>query len=227
MNDTQLMSFQRAGEIFNSELMKGGEPTICKLHEIFDSMRDNSSTHNCLGCNFANSIYLIKSFFNRIEHYDTLDDAYFEYLFRLYLVIERMNEIFKIIELPLRYKSRHFNIVQEVTKWANFIKHPKAFVYTHHPVFMIEGESTDSDCTTIDSEFVCKYYSNEKKNKKLFDKVHNNPSIVVQFPNPCGLMEGFISEFDKFQDIISNNKVYKEILSECSTYEEYFEEMDE
>lgn len=232
MNDYQLADFELARINFESQLMGSQDnyyPNICDIHDAFESMQEESSRHNCIGCNFADSVWLVKYFFDRVHTYESIHDAYFEYIFRLYLIVERMNEIFSIIELPEKYRLKHFNTVREIHKWANFVKHPKAFIYTHHPVFAIEGEDMEPNTNSqiIDSDFVQKYYSGMKRNKELFKKLSNNKAVIVKFPKPSALIGYFSNELCLFKNVICNNDVYKEILSEHSSYELYFEEMDE
>ncbi len=225
--------FQKTKETFLLNLMKNDDneiyPKICEIHDAFDSLKVDNFRHNCLACNFADFIILIKYFFGRIETYESIQDIYFDYLLKLYLIIERIDMIFKLIKFPEEERLDNFRTMQDIRKWANFIKHPKAFVLTHHPNFLIEGDDEDEIgkySLIINTKFVNNFYSNHKKNKELLEKLSNNADVLVLFPNPNTLMRNFANEVNKFQEIICNNDVYKEILSKYSTYENYFEEVD-
>jgi len=235
LSEKQRLEFKKAKELFDTKLMKNYAeedfdlyPIMCEIHNAFESLNDGSTKHNCIGCNFADSTWLIKYFLDRVDNYESIHDAYFEYIFRIYLLAERMQEVFSIIELPDKYRLKHFFVLQKITRWANFVKHPKGFIYTHHPIFVIEGEDTTSidNPLLIDDDFVKKYYSGGKNNKVLFDKLSNNPNVIVCFPNPLKIMSEIIDACILFISVVCENEVYKEILAEHSTFEEYFEVLD-
>lgn len=144
---------------------------------------------------------------------------------KLYLFVERAHELFKIMSLPQEYRAREFQCFHLIHKWANFIKHPKAFMFCHAPEYAVNNTNTSFDLI-VDCEFVKKYYAGDKRNLELYKKLENNPSVVVSYPSAESLIIGFAEEVAKIEPLISNNQVYRELLHEKSTLEAYFEVED-
>lgn len=231
MTNLDTEKWAEAKEYFQLHMMKEHEdgvyPKLCDIHDSFESNLSNQTKHNCLGCNFADSVWLLYYLFDRLESYQSNQDIYFEFLVRLYLLVERADVIFEIIELPDSYKQRNFKTFLLVKRWANFIKHPKAFMFTHHPEYCMKGMCSEGEGQIeIDDDFVQNYYSGGKKNKALFDLLSNASSVVVSFPCPVQLIKRFCSECLLLESVICENKVFKEVLEECSTLEEYYESED-
>lgn len=121
-----------------------------------------------------------------------------------------------------------------IKQWANFIKHPKAFMLVHHPTFIFEGfkipaeswkfKKSDDYEIKIDSDFVKEYYSGGDKNKKLYDKLIKKEDVLVVLPNPVKLMTEFCNAQKYFVELICGNQVFRDLLSEKAT--KYYEEID-
>ena len=213
-----------AKKLFGTELLEeSGDPIVCSIHDIFHD--NESDMHNCIGCNLAGSIELINFYFSRIESYNDIRDAYEDLIIKLYLFVERISELFKIIKLPLELRKKefvHFNLIH---KWANFIKHPKAFMFCHDAKYSVHSKSTDENLI-VDDSFVLKYYGGDKKNMELSKKLENHQSVEVVYPLAEDLINGFSTEVRKIHSLISNDKDYRRILHDKSTLEAYFEVED-
>jgi hypothetical protein len=206
-------------------------PHVCKIHDAFGGM--NGEHHNCLGCNFADSSNLILKFLKQYKELTDIQQDFTIYILLLYLYVERFEQVFEIISLPQTYKDKHFKIFQRIRRWANFIKHPKSFILTHHPIYDFEqsGTSYITDFPIkINEQFIDHYYSAEidpakkkDKNKDLYKKIHNKKDILVVFPDIVRMTENFSDATNKFVDLILKNEVYKEILNDETTLETYFE----
>jgi len=207
-----------------------GGPIVCDLHEIFGT---DGSDHNCLGCNLAESINVLGNF---LECYSTkakeatdVHICYTTYLVLAYLMVERMDTIFNIIELNAHYRKEKFKVLTTIRKWANFVKHPKAFVLTHHASYTFEGSPDCIDLrkgasVVIDRSFVDKYYSNDEKNKELYEKLENKENIVVIFPNAEELNERLCVAFRDLVEMFRENSVYREVIADRSTYRDYWQD---
>jgi len=224
--------FQACFELFKTEAYDDEEiPKSCILHSAFNS--GNELQHNCLGCNFADSTDLVFNFLNQknkewnVQHDVTL------YILLLYLFVERAEVLFKIIELPETYRNKHFKVFQQIRKWANFIKHPKSFILTHHPEYDIENlnlfNEKDFEIILNDS-FIEKYYkgyTDQSKqqaiNKDLYAQLKNRSSILVVFPDIEALTKKFCYSYNHFVQIICRNEIYIELLHDESTISNYFE----
>jgi hypothetical protein len=226
-------SVQDAYDVFQKEIYPDGMTSVmCSIHDAFGGL-DETPHHNCLGCTFADTTGWIYSSLDRMRTVEwiSLDELYFDYLLKLYLVAERMNVVFDIINLPEEYKGRHFSVLQNVTKWANFIKHPKFFLLVHHPSFFMESDPEPDELkpfdpkrftTVVDQKFVKDYYSGDAKNAKLEQLVKNKADVAVIFPNLVELTADFCRCIHKFVGVIRDNEVYREVLHSRATFENYF-----
>lgn len=207
---------------------ESGDTLMCSINEAFSEFHENG--HNCLGCNLQDHVSLIQSFLKTAKSYDSKEHFFNVYCLLLYLLTERIMEIMKIIGLPSGYKQSELRVFKEINIWSNFLKHPKAFILTHHPNYIFEDEKTSlSRKKIIDYQFVEKYYSGEDKNKyrDLVKQLRNNKNVVVVLPDPVRLTSDFCDACKIFIDIIKENKVYKEILNDLTTLTTYFENSDE
>ncbi|MCZ6444679.1 MAG: hypothetical protein O7F17_02815 [Planctomycetota bacterium] len=203
-----------------------GSSIMCKLHSILGA--DCISGHNCLGCNFNEETHSIRDYLATYAQFDYEPEAYRFYLVRLYLLVERMDVILDIIKLIGEYRYKHFALLTDVRKWANFIKHPGPFLLVHHPDYFVDGDGDfDRSCfkAVIDQEFVRKYYGSSEggdKRKQLWKSLENASEVAVLFPDPIDLTRRFCDAIERFVEMLDTNTVHQEVLSKRSTYEAYF-----
>lgn len=210
-------------------------PVLCRIHDAFGG--NDGEHHNCLGCNFAESQELILKFLEKSKQYSEVKDAFTIYILTLYLLVERMDTVMEIVQVPTAYKEKHFKVFQQIRKWANFIKHPKAFVLTHHPCYDFEGSGIDWEqefTITINDQFVTNYYKGESdqikqksKNKELYSMLSNKQNIKVLFPDMTQLVKKLCYSINSFKDLILKNQVYIDILNDEATIADYFENQEE
>lgn len=224
-------SFERALEIVRRDLYETiiddeREPLACRIHDAFGSFEDGR--HNCLGCNFADATKGIELSLLKIITVDgALDLDFSDYILWLYLFVERATMVFDIAKVPEPYRHRHFDCYVTIKRWANFIKHPNFFVLVHHPDYFVEGDSeydsTKYSCT-IDSKFVREYYGAEAISRQgaIRAKLQNKKDVAVLFPEIVELTEKFCVAAHKFFALAERNEVFREALSDISTFEEYF-----
>lgn len=217
--------FERAYKHFSEHAFADDVPTMCQLHDVFGTMDDNH--HNCLGCNFADSIQLIEAFLKTWQSQETIHFSYTTYLILCYLLVERIDTMFNVIQLNQDYRVEHFKILLSIRRWANFIKHPKAFLLTHHAEYTFHdspknGALTDHAAVVIDRTFVDKYYSNDDKNNELYREIENKENVLVVFPDVIHVTEELCVAINKSVDVIRDNAVYKEVLAKRSTFLDYW-----
>jgi len=224
--------FKECLEIFTAESFdKNGTANSCKIFDVF--CQDNRN-HNCLGCNFADSSMTIKRYLERFRMLDNIKDDFPLYIILLYLLVERIEVVFDILQIPTVYKEKYFKVFQQVRKWANFIKHPKSFILTHHPVFDFENSGTGNDRNkfeeVINDSFVNTYYKGNadagernNMNKELLKKLKNKRDILVLYPDIAALTKKMCFSYNKFIELITKNEVYIDILNDEATINDYFE----
>lgn len=157
---------KKSREIFKQKMFEcetsSGDTLMCSINEAFAGFHSNG--HNCLGCNLQDDVNLIEKFLSTAETYEEINDLFRVYLLLLYVFSEKIFEVMKIIGLPPSYKEKEFEVFRTVKLWANFNKHPKAFILTHHPEYYfdtdtaIENLKKDNQNKIIDLLFLSKYY---------------------------------------------------------------------
>lgn len=226
-------SLERCKQIFNEKMFvcqtASGDTLMCSINEAFNEFHEHG--HNCLGCNLQNDASLIESFLKTAENYNNPSDIFRVYIMLLYLLSEKIFEIKKIIGLPKGYKESEFEVFRTIKLWANFFKHPKAFILTHHPEYYFETDEVvaqirkQASSKIVDLEFLKKYYIGEDLNKykNLIGELRNNKSVNVIIPSLDRLTQDFCDACIAFVQVIKENKAYREILNDLTTLENYFE----
>lgn len=217
--------------ILENNVTDDGTPNACKIHDAFGGL--DGEHHNCLGCNFAESTDLILNYLRKNESFYDVQQSFIIYILLLYLLTERFEIIFNIIQLPDTYKTKHFKVFQQIRKWSNFIKHPKSFILTHHPEYDFENSESKMDLNSkilINDQFVESFYKGQsdpekqkRTNKKLYETLKNQRNVIVIFPDMTSLTKKFSYSYNKFIDVICKNEAYVEILNDESTISSFFE----
>jgi hypothetical protein len=135
-----------------------------------------------------------------------------------------MHTIFKIIGITMDYVEKNWPVLIEIRKWANFIKHPKGFLFTHHPKYIFENESiSKSNNQIIDYEIVIKFYNRESDDsfKKSIHEMGNKKNLIVLVPSPERIINEYVIVCREFCDKIKLNPHFKDVLKEHSTIIDY------
>lgn len=171
------------------------------------------SLRKCLGCNLQDQAQLISDFLKSAHTYYEKIHFFTIYNMLLYLLTERILEIKKIIGLPEGYKEEKFRVFKEIKLWANFLKHPKAFILTHHPEYRFEGEKGKNKLNNkkkvIQFDYIKKYYSGEDKNKYnvLVKELRNNKDVIVELPDLLRLTHDFCKACKVFIALLRRTKL--------------------
>jgi len=104
--------FKKAFHSARKILRAKREPLACEIHDYFSS----DDGHNCIGCNLAGTENHILNFLRRYRSQNNIEESYSQYIMLCYLLVERVYEIFKIIELPESYRLQHFQTFNNVKK---------------------------------------------------------------------------------------------------------------
>jgi hypothetical protein len=198
-----------------------GETLMCSIHDAFQD------GHNCVGCNLNEQSGLLIRYLAGYPHFKDLQLVSVQFHLHLYLLAERYLTYIELIKLHESQRGRYFSVFQKVIHWANFLKHPKSFVLVHHPSYLIAGlkeEQHDrSDFVVIDDEFVKTYYADGELNGKLRGKLAKKENVMVRFPDPIGLIGEFVKAQQKFVELIKENAVFREILSDEASIKDSFD----
>jgi len=224
-------------ELFDMESDgEDGWPIICDLHDSFEGELFDDS-HNCLGCNFAHytwgllrttqawSVYVEV---NKDTPPKLLEDFYptsvmFHWLNTL---VDAYVEILKIIELSEGRTARYFKCFKKIRMWANFFKHPKAMILTHHAHYTFDKNEAPVGSTVVDDIFIEKHYRNGGNNKALFDALTNRSDVFVLMPDLFKIISDFAFDTKHFIELLTNNELFKRELSEKTTFENFYNDSD-
>lgn len=206
-----------------------GYSNLCDIHNVFKKSKGRNS-HSCIACNLSETAYLLTKAIRNTDNVENQFDAFVAFLLPAYLLVERFEEVFRIIKLPDYYELKHFQTFKQIRRWANFLKHPKAFLFVHHPSYYFDDEveidNSKNEYVIINSSFIKDHYQGDKNNVKLYSTLINNDKVLVIFPNLLKLVDEFIAAQNLFRNLILNNTVFQEILTEKSVLINYFEELD-
>jgi hypothetical protein len=207
-------------KICSSKQIEECEYLFCLLHNP-DYLGDHQGSHVCLGCSLNDSIemvdrFLLETKLDGDDSSDKIEYVFTIYILLLYLTVEKLHTIFKFIGITWEYVEEKWTVLVEIRKWANFIKHPKGFLFTHHPSYQFEDEPRilNSELKYLDFNFVSKFYfrEDETKFKQTLLEIGNKSNIVVLIPCPHRISKEFVKVCHEFCDKIKNNEHFKEIL---------------
>jgi hypothetical protein len=222
--------FYETPEDINDENLKYYGPTsACRIYDKLTEGDDN--LQDCIGENFNQLIQKVEGnwFENYTPQFD-LDYYFFNYILLLYLFVERIDIIFEVLnkdgksKLFIDFQEHNFKTLRKINKWANFIKHPKEFLFTHWPKYYIEGDKSinlkDTD-VKINTDFIFAHYHNEKQQRPVI--LQNNQQVFVEIPNLENITKEFCREMNVFFDFICSNQIVADFLKKKSTIEQHFD----
>jgi len=219
-------------KIFSEELFDFSDGDCrSKACKIYDKLTEGDDTkQDCIGENFNQLIQRVKdNWFEKYTPTDDLDYYFFNYFLLLYLFVERVDIIFDIIsqngkaKLFNDFQHNNFKTLRKINKWANFIKHPKEFLFTHWPAYYVEGETEvhfQEGDVKVDTDFIFKHYFSESKERPVI--LENNKRVYVEIPNLEMITSEFCKEMNVFFEFICCNQVVADFLKKKSTVENYY-----
>ncbi|MBX2952304.1 MAG: hypothetical protein KF870_07350 [Leadbetterella sp.] len=233
MNQVSL-TFKECYEIFENQVFDG-DPRVskfCWLH--FWDEEGNSRNHNCIACNLADQTSMIRDFLSSYEHIEEIEYGFLQYVLLLYLLDERLRFIYSAVfpgeDNKLKFKKEN-PIFDEIRVWANFFKHPKAFLFTHHPrysearTFRTTEDKTEFQ-VIMDFDFVKKYYHKSSKKDQLEELagiLANKRNIVVVIPNLVNFTNRVCESINSIIVTLTYSKEIIERLDSFSAISYYFD----
>ena len=221
--------FDSPEDIDNDNTKYFGPSSACRIYDKLTEEKD--SGEDCIGENFNQLINRITDeWFENYNGGSNLDYYFFNYFLLLYLFVERVDLIFEVINKDGKSKLfndfhyKNFKTLRIINKWANFIKHPKEFLFTHWPRYYMKTESEitleDGDIK-IDTDFIFNHYLSESKPRPVI--LENNRNVYVEIPNIQDITTEFCREMNVFFDFICTNQIVADFLKKKSTIENYYE----
>ncbi len=201
--------------------------TYCTLYDAFSESyqkkigKPGIIAHNCIGCNLEESARIITFFLQtnkncrNIQYYLTL------YSLLFYTHVERLAVIYKEIGYVTNkgeFNWNNFQNLQAIKYWANFFKHPKAYMFLHHPSFFIVTDPNKPNFMingVIDDEFVKTFYKAGANNDLLRQKLANKNHVKVFYPDLIKMTQMLCVEFSKIVEVIINDP---DIITKLESY---------
>jgi hypothetical protein len=197
-----------------------GRSRYCQLFDLFEKRerRDLTETandkgyiitfHNCIGCNFEEGCLNILDFVKQFSGTEKVRTYLTIYTLLFYTLAERIGVIYKelgVIDNNGEFDWTQFPVMRHIKHWANFFKHPKSYMFLHHPDyflendpdrpnFMIEGE--------VNSNFVDSFYKASRKNAELRTLFTNKRDWKIVFPDLLVFTQELCDEVDKVCDFV-------------------------
>ena len=206
------------------------EQVFCILHEPLYLGSHGENSHACLACTLNDSVDKIHKFLNENQSSDDLEYTFTLYILLLYLLVEKMHTIFKYVGISYEYVEANWHVLIEIRKWANFIKHPKGFLFVHHPEYHFEDETipnSHSSWKKINyTNFVEPLYKreDEAKFRHTIKEFANKSDLLVIIPCPERIAKELSIVCKEFCSKIKDNKHFQEILKADSVLEDYYAE---
>ena len=220
-------------DILNGIINSKEYGVFCALHDpkLYDATDDRA--HNCIGCNLNEySQILVNSLKNETE-FQSEYELFSRFLVNSYILNERIRVFTKILQLSDEDFNNTYPTLRIIMKWANFIKHPKAFMLVHSPGYTFDGsvehgkKISDKNYIIVDQAFVEKFYSGSTYNNELYTTLANQRDVLVVFPDLPKLSANLGVECLKFIESILTTEDYRKILKDDTTFEKYFSGEDE
>ena len=191
---------------------------FCELFDVFHEREGGDSTwevthHNCLGCNFNEGCSTILDFLQRFSGSSNVCSYLSIYTLLFYSQAERLGVIYKELGFCTKnaFDWQSFPSLSLIKHWANFFKHPKAYMYLHHPTYHIETDPGRPNFLVngvIDSSFVKKFYrasaDNEELTKQFQKGIHYKvffPDLILLTTELCQTFNDIIPEIKKPENI--------------------------
>jgi hypothetical protein len=189
----------------------------CDLYDFFykkeiDSNKsDSKNYHNCIGCNFEEGCFTILDYLRRFSGSTSISPYLTIYSLLFYHQAERLAVIYK----ELRYTSGKnfdwvsFPTLRTIKHWANFFKHPKAYMFLHHPSYFIETDPEKPNFLIqgiINTDFVDNFYKASADNTQLLQLFENGKKFKIFYPDLLQLTKDLCTEFSNIIPIIKLEK---------------------
>ncbi|HEY1019100.1 MAG TPA: hypothetical protein VGE25_08890 [Sediminibacterium sp.] len=197
-----------------------GRSRYCRLFDVFEERerRDLASPtddkgniitfHNCIGCNFEEGCLNILDFVEQFSGTEKVRTYLTIYTLLFYTLAERMGVIYKelnLVDNKGEFDWIRFPVLRRIKHWANFFKHPKSYMFLHHPDYFLENDPDRPNFLVegeVNSAFVDSFYKAGGKNAELRTLVKNKKDWKVIFPDLLVFTQELCAELDGACDYV-------------------------
>ena len=197
----------------NKEEEESKKSIYCELYDVFHqkefevSNDSDKSYHNCIGCNFEEGCLTILDFLKKFSETTNISPYLTIYSLLFYSQAERLAVVYK----ELGYTSGNsfdwtrFPTLRTIKHWANFFKHPKAYMFLHHPSYFIETDPEKPNFMingVIDTAFVENFYRAGADNTMLQQLFENGTKFKIFYPDLLQFTRDLCAEFSAIIPVI-------------------------
>lgn len=163
--------------------------------------------HNCIGCNFEEGCLNILDFVKTFSGTKNERTYFTIYSLLFYTLAERMAVVYQELGIVngRNFDWSRFPVLRKIKHWANFFKHPKAYMFLHHPVYFLENDPERPNFMIngeVDSNFVDSFYRAGADNLELRRLFENQKGWKVIFPALPEFTRELCHEMDVICDFI-------------------------
>jgi len=201
---------------------------ISAMCRVYYALIDGYEGCNALGNNLAESMEEVRQLLASGPRSERMHVDVRDYLSRLHLVSERIYEAIKVAGIfkpEFTLSTDGMRAIRDVKQWANFFKHPRAFLWCHEPTYhclSFGPPPIEASLFVVDQSVVDEYYKDDcKKHAELHVKLGNKTCVQVHFPELVNLTKRFCKGIDDFCLSISA-PIFRETLKRKSTIDDYF-----
>lgn len=205
----------------------GCEEVFCILHHSEYLGKHDSKSHACLGCNLNTSLEFIYRFLKQNKSKKDIEYTFTNFTLLIFLLVEKLTTIFRVIGITQEYVEINWTVLVEMRKWANFVKHPKGFLFSHHPVYNFEPDDIPKKYRNHKKitfkNLVEPLYKREDENKfkETINQFANKKDLIVIIPDPERICKELNIVCWEFCKKIKDNEHFKQILKETSVLDNY------
>lgn len=195
----------------------------CELFDSFNQKEIEVSNdleknyHNCIGCNFEEGCLTILDFLKRFSGTTNIRAYLTIYSLLFYSQAERLGVIYRELGFTAddKFDWERFPILRTIKHWANLFKHPKAYMFLHHPDYYIETDPGKPDFMikgVVDTDFIENFYRARADNDMLQKLFENGTQFKIFYPDLLQFTKDLCEQFSAIIPVIqeeSNLKVLR------------------
>jgi hypothetical protein len=186
--------------------------SMCSLH----TKLSNQEQHNSVACNYADCEQVLGGTLKLLTLANDLPTAFMLFYSAVNPLVERIR--FLCHAGCIDYGQ--FKAFVKIGRWTNFHKHPKSFVYVHHPSYSCSDHNIGKVSTAsivINTDFVMDFYHIGADRGELDKRIRNRGGVTVDYPCAVTMLTAFYKDQREFVRIVCQDPSALEKLSKLAT----------
>jgi hypothetical protein len=213
--------FEECYKLFQQEAYDDkGHSVFKQLHNAFHS--DNQQCNNCFGCSIQVNAQLITNYLKKYPSFSNIQNEFGAYILLQHLIIERLETILDMIEIPQSRRDQEFAVFKQIRVWAFLFKPYTTFIPKNRADFILENFNTpeviSQESFVVTNKYVLDYYEKKVARRRLPTYTipefvdNNDKRMLIVLPNIVELTDQVCQAYNKFVDLLLSNKEYENCL---------------